>query len=318
MRASRLVSVLLLLQNRQRLTARQLAEELEVSVRTIYRDVESLIAAGVPVVGEPGHDGGYRLLGGYRTRLTGLTAAEAETLLLTGLPGVASELGVGPLLAATRLKLLAALPAELRERAGQLADCFHLDAPGWYRDREHVPRLAELAEAVWQRRPVRLRYLRWAQPHEIERTVRPLGLVVKAGTWYLVAQAERIRTYRVSRILELAVLDDTFDRPTGFDLAAYWTDYLDQFDRRRHRATAKLRVTPGALTHLPGASVLSTTPDGRHEVELPIESVEWAVPELLRLGGDVEVLAPDDLRAAMTKAATELASLYPVEGAQRE
>ena len=141
MRASRLLSLLLLLQTRGRLTAQQLANELEVSVRTVYRDVEALSAAGIPLYGDAGHGGGYQLLGGYRTRLTGLTAAEAEAeaLFLSGLPGPAAELGLGSVLAAATLKLRAALPASLRENADRLSERFYLDAPGWYRCPEDVP-----------------------------------------------------------------------------------------------------------------------------------------------------------------------------------
>jgi predicted DNA-binding transcriptional regulator YafY len=159
-RASRLVSLLLLLQARGRLTADQLAEELEVSVRTIYRDVQSLHAAGVPLYGEAGDGGGYRLLDGYRTRLTGLTAGEAETVFLAGLPTAAAELGLGAALATAELKLQAALPAGLRERAARVRDRFHLDAPGWYYDGDSSPHLAAVADAVWNQRRVEVRYRR--------------------------------------------------------------------------------------------------------------------------------------------------------------
>src|SRR5215468_4881656 len=154
MRASRLLSLLLLLQARGRMTAGQLAEELEVSVRTIYRDVDSLHSAGVPLYGEAGPEGGYQLLNGYRTRLTGLTEAEAESLFLAGLPGPAAELGLGAVVAAAQLKLMAALPAELRDRAGRISGRFHLDAPSWYRHADEAPHLAAVADAVWDERVI--------------------------------------------------------------------------------------------------------------------------------------------------------------------
>ena len=160
MRASRLVSVLLLLQSRGRMTAQQLANELEVSVRTIYRDVGSLHAAGVPLYGDAGPDGGYRLLDGYRTRLTGLTASEAESLFLTGLPGPAADLGLGTVAAAAQLKVLAALPDDLRDRAGRIASRFHLDAPGWYHEGEENPYLAAVADAAWGDKVLQVRYRR--------------------------------------------------------------------------------------------------------------------------------------------------------------
>ena len=190
MRASRLLSLLLLLQTRGRMTAQQLADELEVSVRTIYRDVDALNAAGVPLYGDAGHDGGYQLLDGYRTRLTGLTPAEAEALFLSGLPGPAAELGLGGVLAAATLKLRAALPASMRDSADRLSEGFYLDAPGWYRPERKVPCLAEVASAVWERQVIRMRYSRWKAPEEVVRTIEPHGLVLKAGTWYVVARCE--------------------------------------------------------------------------------------------------------------------------------
>ena len=161
MRASRLVSILLLLQTRGRLTAPQLAAELEVSVRTIYRDVESLSEAGVPIYGDAGPAGGYQLLGGYRTRLTGLTGAEAEALQFAGMPAAAAELGLGTVLATAQLKLDAALPPELRERSARIAERFFLDAPGWYHDGDSSPHLDAIADAVWNQRRIEVRYRRW-------------------------------------------------------------------------------------------------------------------------------------------------------------
>ena len=188
MRASRLLSILLMLQTRGQLTAGQLADELEVSIRTVYRDVEALSEAGVPVYTERGPHGGIRLVDGYRTRLTGLTADEAETLFLSGLPGTAAELGLGTVVAAARLKVLAALPPELRSRASRLGQRIHLDAPGWFKTPEAAPQLQSLATAVWEDRNVRipLRPRRSVGGAELS----PLGLVIKGGVWYLVALSE--------------------------------------------------------------------------------------------------------------------------------
>ncbi|MCR6484059.1 YafY family transcriptional regulator [Amycolatopsis sp. OK19-0408] len=321
MRATRLVSLLLLLQSRDRMTARELADALEVSVRTIYRDVDSLGAAGVPVYGEPGHDGGYRLLDGYRTRLTGLTADEAEALFLTGLPAAAAQLGLTAATTTAQLKLMAALPAELRDRAGRVAGRFHLDLPPWYLGAERTPHLAPIAEATWNQRAVRIRYLRWAEPQEITRAVEPHGLVLKAGNWYLVARAHgQFRTYRISRILDVDVLPDAFERAEGFDLAAHWESYLDHFDRRRHQDTAVLRLSARGLDRLPQLlepavvaarkTIAGADPAGWTEVEIPIESVEAAVPELLKFGADVEVVAPEALRAEVVRTVRAMAGNY--------
>src|SRR5881409_1647000 len=187
MRASRLVSLLLLLQARGGMTASDLAHELEVSVRTIHRDVEALGAAGVPIYAERGPAGGIRLVDGYRTRLTGMTSEEAQALFLSGLPGPAAELGLGTVVSAAQLKVLAALPPELRARASRVTQRFHLDAPGWFRSAEAVSHLEQLAEAVWDGRRIEIRYRRADRVQN--RVVEPLGLVLKGGIWYLVARS---------------------------------------------------------------------------------------------------------------------------------
>ncbi|MEU3624868.1 transcriptional regulator [Amycolatopsis coloradensis] len=309
MRASRLVSLLLLLQTRDRMTAQQLADTLEVSIRTIYRDVEALNAAGVPIYGEPGNEGGYRLLEGYRTRLTGLTATEAQTLFLTGLPAAAAQLGLTTAVTGARLKLAAALPEELRDRADRVADRFHLDAPSWFHEDDRTPHLAVVADAVWNQHALQIRYLRWAKPHEITRITQPYGLVLKAGHWYLVASHQgQFRTYRISRILDAHALPESFARVEDFTLASYWRGYLEHFDQRRHQHQATLRVSPHGLDLLPhllepavvhAARQTATEPDlqGWTQITIPTESVEAALPELLKLGADAEVLAPENLRA---------------------
>jgi predicted DNA-binding transcriptional regulator YafY len=190
MRASRLLSVLLLLQGRGRMTARELARELEVSVRTVYRDVESLSSAGVPVYADRGPAGGYQLLAGYRTRLTGLTGDEAESLFVSGIPEPAAvELGLGSVLAAAQLKIMAALPPELRARAGRVRERMHLDVPGWFQEVERPRHLAGIADAVWNQRVIDVRYIRAGSARrEVTRTLEPYGLVLKTGVWYLAAR----------------------------------------------------------------------------------------------------------------------------------
>lgn len=333
MRASRLLSVLLLLQSRGRLTARELADELEVSIRTIYRDMDALSASGVPVYADRGPDGGYSLLEGYRTHLTGMTAEEADALALSGMPEAAAELGLGRVLAAAQLKVQAALPGELSDRASRIAERFHLDAPGWFREADHVPTLTGVADAVWNQRVLRLRYRRWAtggREPEVERELDPLGLVLKAGTWYLVATPHdgaggdrdaAPRTYRVSRILELETLDVRFERPEGFDLWKYWHRRTQELTDALYQAEATVRLSPRAMELAPALlrphtvralaeGTWPTDEDGWVRAVIPIESLAHARAELLALGAEVEVLAPATLREQMADTARSLAGLY--------
>ena len=207
--------MLMLLQARGRMTGADLARELEVSVRTIYRDALSLQIAGVPLVAESGHDGGYELSGGYRTNLTGLTADEAAALFLAGMPGPAMDLGMGESVSTLQRKLVAALPVEQRQSATRMSRCFHLDAPGWYQDTDRPRHLPAVTDAVLHDQRIRVRYSSWER--ESTKTLEPLGLVLKGGRWYLVATSTRPRnnpsTYRVDQIVGMTVLDQRFERP---------------------------------------------------------------------------------------------------------
>jgi len=313
MRASRLVSIILLLQARGRLTAAQLAKELEVSVRTVYRDVESLHAAGIPLYGDAGHRGGYQLLEGYRTQLTGLSAEEAKALSLSGLPGPAAELGLGSVLAAAQLKVQAALPPALAEQLGATAKKFHLDAIGWYAQAGDTPFLSAVADAIWRGAALRVRYRRWKAPTDVDRRLEPYGLVLKAGRWYLVA-APGPRTYRVDQILDLAVLEESFTIPESFSLAGYWRSYTAEFLAGLHQADAVVRLSRAAASRLTGrdADALAATgvqePDGWTRAVLPIESIDLAISRFLT--PDVEVLEPPDLRAQVAARARAIAALY--------
>lgn len=322
MRASRLLSLLLLLQARGRMTAPELAAELEVSIRTVYRDVEALSAAGVPVYADRGPAGGYQLLDGYRTRLTGLTAEEASSLFLAGLPGPAAELGLGEVAAAAELKLLAALPPEPRSHASRMRERFLLDVPGWYRSADDVPHLSDVADGVWERRPLRMTYRRWGR-QVVDRVIHPYGLVLKGGSWYLVAAPPdgSPRTYRVSRILTVEQLPGRFLRPEDFDLAAFWRAYAKEFRERMYTAEAVIRLAPGQedlLAYTMGSDVVAAAlaaaggpdPEGWRVLTVPVESLTHARWLLLRMGADVEVLEPAELRVLMAEAVAGLGKLY--------
>jgi predicted DNA-binding transcriptional regulator YafY len=324
MRASRLLSTLMLLQTRGRMTAQEIADELEVSVRTVYRDIDALAESGVPLYGDRGPAGGYQLIDGYRTRLTGLTAEEAETLFLAGVPGPAAELGLGTVLAAAQLKVLAALPPELRSRASRISERFHLDAPGWFQQGEQPEYLADVADAVWNQRSIFVRYRRWGG--EVERRLDPLAIVLKAGIWYMVARADRgeVRTYRVSRILELTATGEHFERPERFDLAAYWREYSDDFERRLYplQATVRLKqsaleliqyVMSGYLGQVARDEASEPDEDGWMRTTIPIESIRHGVIHFLQFGPDLEVLGPPELRSAIETNLDGLARLYRLE-----
>ena len=323
MRASRLVNLLLILQTRGGLTAGELAEELEVSVRTIHRDVDALSAAGVPIFAERGPHGGIRLVDGYRTRLTGMTADEAEALFLSGLPGPAAELGLGTVVAAARLKVLAALPAELRGRASRLVERFHLDAAGWFQAGEAVPHLATVAEAVWEGKPLRIEYRRERMP--VARDLGPLGVVLKGGVWYLVATTDgQIRTYRVSRIVLASRMDGAFERPAGFDLAAYWAESSAAYERDSPRIAVVVRVAEdrvGALADAVGYATVEGAerltepdPDGWLRLRLELSWPDEAHLRLLAAGSSIEVLEPPEVRERLIASATRILARYDADG----
>jgi predicted DNA-binding transcriptional regulator YafY len=315
MRADRLLTIVLLLQSRGIQTARQLAAELEVSERTVYRDMVALGSAGIPIVAD---SAGYRLIDGYRTQLTGLTADEARGLALAELPTAAAELGLAQAVAAAQLKLAAALPQSLREQTARMRERFHLDAPGWYHDGDDSDYLAALADAVWRQRQVAVTYESWTRIVEAE--IDPLGLVLKGGKWYLVARTERgLRTYRVRQIQRMTVLPGGFAWPDGFDLAEYWRAHVVEFRARLHQGEALVRLSPSAVEQLPhrmGQAVADAAADGERQPDgwtlarIPIESEQHAERELLRLGAQVEVLEPASLRDLLAATVHALARLY--------
>ena len=334
MQSSRLLSILLRLQLRGRVSAAALAREFEVSVRTVYRDLDALSAAGVPVHAQRGRGGGIVLDAAWRQPLAGLsslTAGEARSLPLAGLRGAARELGLGVEAAGVQLKLLASLPPDAAADAARIAECFHIDPLPWYHRPETLPLLPALAAAVWQGQRVRVQYDSWDGP--VARTLLPLGLVLKGGLWYLVATAvgrgragaptAAPRTYRASGIQALQVLpgpQPPAQRPAGFVLAAHWPQAVAQFEARLMAGRATVRLSPEGLRILravqPAAAEWARRTQrpaggaghaGWVEAELPTEPAPAAVRQLLRLGTEVEVLAPASLRAALAAEARQVA-----------
>jgi len=317
-RASRLVSILLLLQVHGRLRASELAARLEVSVRTVYRDLDALAEAGVPVYARQGAGGGCGVLEGYRTRLTGLTEGEAEALFLAGVPGPAGDLGLGTALAAAQLKLLAALPEQLRARAGRARERFHMDMPRWFdRAGEAEPgHLVAIAGALWDDRLVELAYRRQGRPPAV-RVVEPLGLVLKAGVWYLVARLPGggdPHVYRLSRVAAAARLEEAFARPDDFDLAVFWSGWAREFAAGLPRIAVRARLAPEAVAGARSVAIeVETGPpeaDGWVPATLVFERLEHAAHHLLGMGPGAEVLEPPELRERVTAAARATVRRY--------
>lgn len=322
MRASRLLSILMLLQTRGRMSAPALAAELEVSQRTVLRDIDQLSAAGVPVWAERGRDGGFRLQAGWSTDLTGLTEAEAQALLLAGLPAAATELGLGGASASARLKMLAAVPQALRADAQRAAARLHLDPVEWYRATPPPVHLQAVANAVWKQRVLAIRYDSWKGSRT--RLIKPLGLVLKAGTWYVVALADtgkQPRTYRLSNIRELSVREGSFRYPAKFHLPGYWQATVRRFEAEIYQGNATVLLSQRGLQQIVEfsaavrQSVLATAvPQHGHpqwtQASLPIESVEHAACQLLGLGAEVQVLAPAELRQHMAACLRSMQALY--------
>lgn len=320
MRASRLIRIILLLQARGSATAEALAAELDVSVRTIYRDLTDLGAAGVPVYGERGQGGGYRLVGGFRTSLTGLTTEETSTLLLSGAAApVVGELGIGGLLAATRLKLLAAVPPGMRGVATRAEQRFHLDPAGWAHTRARpTDHLRTVARAVWEDRMLRLRYQR-GDGTIVRRTLHTLGLVHKTGTWYLIA-AHRgaTRVYRIDRIQQATALDEPAQRPPDFELTDFWSQWQHDYAEGLPTFMARVRLGPAAQRYRESLGALAPRdvrdeimePDGWTAQTLTFDTSDVARAALLALAPDIEVLAPGTLRADVADVARRVADRH--------
>ena len=328
MRADRLLSILMILQTRGRVRAEELAEEMEVSVRTIYRDVTALSTAGVPVYCERGPGGGIELVERYRTDLTGLSTDEARALFMLSIPAPLDELGVAGELRAAMLKLVAALPSTRRQDPQVSRQRIHLDWVPWFHEQEPQPHLQTIQQAVWQDRKLDLEYFteagKWLG--SIRATISPYGLVAKSGRWYLVCRLDNgiFVVIRTSWIIEALVLEDHFERPDDFDLGAFWETWRVDYESRKPHYPVKVRVDPAMLDWLPDlfgdnirAEIDAAAPqdiDGWYTMTLPFESLEDARQRLLWLGGAVEVLEPLALRMSLIDYADHILGVYRGDG----
>ena len=318
MRASRLLSILVLLQLQGRVTAEALAAEFEVSIRTIYRDIDELSGAGIPIQSDRGPHGGFQLMQGYRNPVTNLENKEAEALFMIGMPGPALALGLGSAANNASRKLLASLPPSLREESSQIAACFYLDTIDWYQADHTLPELPRIARAVLDQQCISLDYESWTGVRHWH--MEPLGLVLKAGTWYLVAHSQSrinspkvIRNFKVVNIRTLNIENTYFTRPNEFDLASYWQESIAQFEQQLRPLTAEIKTTrlglnriaalgayanqavEGALHDLNNQTFIDTE-DRAIMLRLPIENIDQAARLLLGIGPEFEVIAPLDLR----------------------
>lgn len=320
MRADRLLSIILLLQTHNRMTARQLAQEVEVSERTIYRDIMALSTAGIPVYAEGGHGGGISLVESYKTDLTGLKPDEVQALSILDIPEPLVRLGMGETLKAAFLKLSAAIPPALREKQVQARHRIHLDAAWWFQPEEPTPCLHIIQQAIW-----RERYLAITRQGDfearIEQIVAPYGLVAKASIWYLVCEVDgRFRARRVSKIISAVLLEKTFQRTPGFDLAAFWQKWCADFEHDRPRFETRVLVSPVLANRLPNLlkdnriDFLNIPPilneEGWQEMTLTFENFEAARNRLLGYGGAIKVLEPLALRLSLIDYAQQIVNKY--------
>lgn len=324
MRADRLLSIMLLLQSRGKMTARDLAEELEVSERTVYRDIDALCTAGVPVYSESGHGGGYGLTEDYRTHLTGLSKDELRALMTLGSFGPLSDLGLRDELRAALLKISASLPESSRYDDERIQRFFHFDQTWWQQSSAWMPRLQKVQEALWQDRKLEILY-RLPQPLEVRHLVSPYGLVVKAGRWYLVCERNgSVFVYRLSELLDVQLSDETFTRVEDFDLAAFWSKWCQRYEGFLTVFNATLEVVPAVFPLLHKAfgsqveeqliDIGQTQAEGWQRIDVAFESFEAAREKVLGLGSGVRVVAPQALRLSVQDYAEQIVKLYQPEG----
>jgi len=323
----------MLLQLRGRQTAESLAAEFEVSVRTIYRDMDELSGAGVPVIADRGPGGGFVLRDGYQTKLTGLGADEAEAMLMVGMPDAAVALGLGQAAATAGRKLLASLPDAGREGATRIGERFHLDPVDWYRDSDVVPQLPTIARAVLDGRAVTMTYESWSGLRTWR--IEPLGLVLKAGAWYVVGRSgaskssDALRTFKVANIRDYAVLNETFTRPPDFNLAQYWRASLIRFEAGLRPGRATLRASVDGLARLADLGAFAAQAVAKAQafadddargwatLQFPIENTDHAARQLLGVGAELEVLGPPELREAICLLASRMMEIHATNKEQQ-
>ena len=319
MRADRLLSILMLLQKNGQMSARALAEELAVSERTIYRDMDALCVSGVPVYSETGVRGGYALLDSYRTTLTGLKEDEAQALFMMSIPAQLEDLGISDKLRSAFLKLSAALPGAQQQDEMHVRQRFHLDSTWWRQGGNKVPQLHTIHQAVWQDRKLNVT-LRLPFTTEVQRTISPYGLVAKAGEWYVACErSQRVRVYRVAELVDVSLIDESFERPQDFDLVRFWEAWCAEREALFSSYTAVIRISPTLIPHLSQlfspqiaakANEAQSDAEGWITLDVTFSSFVAARKRILGLGSSVEVIEPMALRLSVFDFAQQIVALY--------
>jgi predicted DNA-binding transcriptional regulator YafY len=316
MRADRLLSLVILLQTRGKMTAQTLAEELGVSRRTILRDVDALSFAGIPIYAEGGHGGGMALDENYRLTLTGLKEAEVRALFLSSNASLLQDIGLGEAAESTLLKLVAVLPAPHQPSVDSLRQRILIDPVWWWHDLQPLPFWDELQQAVYEDRCIRVSYETY-DGEVTERMLEPYSLVAKASLWYLIARREgELRTYRVSRLKQVTLLDAHFQRDPDFDLPAYWHDHIQGFLATLTEYAFTLRIDSrhmaSAKWYTPGHTEILEPPgdDGWLTARLWVESEAQAVQFVLTMGKSATIVEPDSLREKVVQAVRELVGIH--------
>lgn len=317
MRADRLISILLLLQNNERMTTRELAKELEVTERTIHRDMEALSAAGIPVLAERGKFGGWKLLEKYRTNLTGLKADEIKTLLLSPSFEHLADLGISDDWKEARQKLLAAIPTPLKDGVKDISNRIHIDTSTWRQTPREMKSFGIVQQAVWEEKKLQIQYEK-ADKHTSDRIVEPLGLVAKGNTWYLIAASEeKIKSYRVSRILDAELINENFSRPNDFDLSGYWQESKQKFISSLPRFEVEVEMSPSIIQRInfTGRFVQvihtdSPKDDGWISASLCFDTEQEAREYILGFGIQIKIVRPVSLRKSVGEMAESVVNLY--------
>ncbi|MBH0157335.1 YafY family transcriptional regulator [Fictibacillus sp. 5RED26] len=317
MRADRLISILLLLQNHGKMTTKALASELEVTERTIHRDMEALSVAGIPVLAERGKHGGWRLVDQYRTKLTGLKDSELKTLFLSPSYQLLSDLGFSKDWKEARQKLLAALPNSLQSQADNLWNRIHIDIDPWKQSQHETIALNLLQQALWEDRKIRIAYEK-ANKESSDRIVEPLGLVAKGRTWYLVAVSDKdIKNFRVSRIKSVELTYESFVRPGNFQLADYWNESKQNFVKNLPIFEVEVEASPAIIQRISYsgrfAQVVSKgSPNGNGwiPVKLTFDTEQEAASYIIGFGDQMKIVSPHSMIESVKKIGESALSLY--------